>query len=631
MISLAIWLTILWVCFGVGADALKRLRANAASPTEEIPFAVALGMGVLAYLVLAIGLLGHLDVWLAVALIGLLALLARRPMVRLARQISLARSGIRIRRWSTLPLALFFVTAGGFTVIGALAPATGSDYDGLVYHLAIPKVYIGDGQIHPIPWLSHSNFPFTIEMLYLLGLLLRDQSLAKLFHFAYGWLTVCAIFAFGRRWAHHAGWLGAAIFAAIPLVAWEMTSAYNELAFALYTFLTIYALIKWREEMQTAHSDSWLWVGAIMCGLALGVKMLAVVVLLFALGALSWALVRGPDRAVALKRIFVFIAIAVAVACPWYLKSYLWTGNPVYPFFYQVFGGAYWSQERADAYTQAQKAFGLGKGPLAFAALPWNLTMRSRWFFDQPNLLRPFNVYVMTFGPLLLGLLPSLLLTGPIGIAGRTMLWFALTYVAIWFGLTQNGRYLAAVLPSLSACAGLASYRLLARRGITAVAVAVALALGLLSGAFTGYVLSGRAVRVVLGLESPSAYLNRVSPLYAMSEVINKATPPNARILVLGDEPRCFYLDRHYLLGNHAEIFSPADLASPSALLSSLKRMEVTHLVLHSATLRDMSARSGAIETLLADLHLAGEIRPLGIVGALSLWQITDGKGESPQ
>jgi len=628
MVSLLIWLGIMWVCFGVGAGAIKRLRASPSSMAEEMPLAVALGMGLLAYLMLAIGLLGLLRAWLALAVIGLLAALGWRDMLMLPRRLGALLATRTTWRWHALLPVLFFLAAGLLTLIGALAPAADSDYDGLVYHLTIPKVYLREGAIHRIPWLSHSNFPFTLEMLYLLGLLLRDETLAKLFHFGCGWLTVCAVFAFGRRWwSARAGWLGAAIFAAIPLVGWQMMSSYNELAFALCAFLVMCAVARWLEGRATGKAMGWLWLAAIMCGLALGVKILAAVVLLFAVAALGWAMCRSAERRRRACQILAFVAIAAAVASPWYIKSYLWTGNPVYPFLYGVFDGRYWSAERARLYTEAQQAFGLGRGPLAFLALPWNLTMRPRWFFDQPQALRFFNVFVMVFGPLLLALLPTLLLTGPIGGPGRLALWFALLYTAIWFGLTQNGRYLIPMLPGLAVCAGLAASRLLERRA-TASAVAAALVLGLVSGLYPSFALAAPAARVALGLERRSAYLARTSRLYPMFQAINRAAPPDARIFVLGEEPRCFYLDRDFLLGNHAELFSAQDLAGPEAFLRALRHMGVTHLLLHSSTVRDMRARSGAVETLLADLDAAGSIRPQGVYGSFMLWQLADTRSE---
>lgn len=294
----------------------------------------------------------------------------------------------------------------------------------------------------------------------------------------------------------------------------------------------------------------------------------------------------------------------------------------MYPFFFEVFGGRYWTADRAALYTEAQKVFGLGTGPLEFLLLPWNLTMRSRWFFDQPEVLRPFNVYVMVFGPLLLAFVPALLAAGPVGGFGRLSLWFALVFGVIWFGLTQNGRYLVPVLPGLSACAGLAAARLIERRGAAATAAGVALALGLMMGVYPTVLLAGPGARAALGLESRSAYLDRVSATYRTFSAVEEATPPEARIFILGDEPRTFYLNRRCLLGNHAELFSSDDLASAGALLGALKGMGVTHLLIHERTLRDVGARSGALERLIADLAAAQRLRYVGTYGKLSLWEI---------
>lgn len=624
MISVAIWLAIVYLCFGVGAAALRRLRAECDTSAEEIPFAVALGMGVLSYLLLAAGLLGQLKLWVVVALICFLALVGLRQMARLARQAALLVKP-RSWRWAGLPLAVFLLVAGACTLIGALAPSTESDYDGLVYHLSIPKLYLRHGSIHSIPWLSHTNFPFTLEMLYLLGLLLRGQAVAKLFHFGCGWLTVLAVFAFGRRWwGARAGLLGAAALAATPIIAWQMTVAYNELAFALYAFLSIYALSLWSRSRPTQGGDGWLWVAGLMCGLALGTKMLAGVVLLFALAALAWGALRGRLPRGGLPQIAAFAALAAVVASPWYVKSYLWTGNPVYPFFYGLFDGKYWSAQRAHEYAEAQGAFGLGRGAFDFLALPWNLTMHSRWFFDLPQQLRPVNVLVWVFGPLFLAFLPALVFAGPVGPPGRLMLWFGLTYVAVWFGLTQNGRYLVPVLPALATCVGLAADRMLARGLLAAASATAALILTLSSALFATCLLISPAIGVALGRESPQHYLDRTSSIYPAFRDINMATPKDAKVLVLGEEPRCFYLDRDYLLGDHANIFSPRDLADPESLLAAFRAMGVTHLLLHASTMRDVAGRVGVMATAIADLAVERAIIDQGTYGPFVLWRIVD-------
>jgi hypothetical protein len=675
MAALALYIVILWVCAGAGARLLKLLRADDLTVAEEIPFAAAIGLGILAYLVLGIGLLGYLRLPGVLAIMVLLALVGWRETPRLARRLLAGLSALDVWRRSVLPLTVFLLAMLVFTLIGALAPSGEGDYDSLVYHLTIPKLYVRAGGIQPVPWLSHSNFPFTLEMLYSVGLLLNGQSLAKLFHWGCGWLTVLAVFGFGRRWwGPRAGWLGAAIFAAVPLAAWQMVTAYVELGVALFCFLAVAALARAtaeeamrrrgddtaesresradsREHSRISNLESrplptprgFLWVAALMCGWALGVKMLGGAVLVFAIAVLVWGWVgsRVESRKskvettlesrianLGLRYIALFALIAAAVACPWYIKSYLWTGNPVYPFLYSLFDGRYWTAERAREYAEAQKAFGLGSGPLSFLLLPWNLTMRPQAFFDEPHALRAFSIYVVSVGPIFLALVPTLPLTGRAGGAGRLALWFALVYALMWFVLTQNLRYLIAVLPGLSACAGLAAARLLQRRRVLSWATVLVLVVGSLMALFPTFLLAAPAVRVALGAESQSHYLMRKSKTYRLFKQVEAATLPSARIMLLGDEPRTFYLDRDCLLGNHAELFSQADLASPQALLAALERLGVTHLLLGASTIENMQNRSGLLESRLYDLAEAGRIRPVASFDSFALWQIDPDQSE---
>src|SRR5262249_59244762 len=94
--------------------------------------------------------------------------------------------------WVALALVLFCVTLALLTLVPALAPPTDLDWDGLSYHLAAPKLYLRHERLDFIAYDSHTNFPFTVEMLYTLGLGWGDAGAAKLFHLAAGRLTALA-------------------------------------------------------------------------------------------------------------------------------------------------------------------------------------------------------------------------------------------------------------------------------------------------------------------------------------------------------------------------------------------------------------------------------------------------------
>jgi hypothetical protein len=192
--------------------------------------------------------------------------------------------------------------------------------------------------------------------------------------------------------------------------------------------------------------------------------------------------------------------------------------------------------------------------------------------------------------------------------------------------MSQNSRYLLPILPALCALAGLAAARLLEIRGPTTVAALAALTLVLLAGLRTDLLLAAPATRVALSQESQADYLGRTSYTYILAQAVNGLTPPEAKIMVLGDEPRMFYLDRDFLLGDHAHIFSDQDLAIAPAFLAALRRMRVTHLLIHASTMQNITARKGTMETRLAELIAAHELRPVSQGGAMSLWELASEK-----
>jgi hypothetical protein len=163
---------------------LSVLNVKADSPIESAVFGVGIGLGVMSYLVLAIGLLGFLYPWTLMVLVGVMGLVSIRDIVELLKD---AVHGLRFQvgtklKASSALITFSMVVLGALSLVSALAPPAGLDWDGLAYHLAVPKMYLAHHRVFYVPFLSHSNFPFLTEMLYALGNLLRLVFLPQLFH-----------------------------------------------------------------------------------------------------------------------------------------------------------------------------------------------------------------------------------------------------------------------------------------------------------------------------------------------------------------------------------------------------------------------------------------------------------------
>ncbi|RYG63093.1 hypothetical protein EON77_21365, partial [bacterium] len=264
-------------------------------------------------------------------------------------------------------LGILIAAALAFT--GVVTPSTALDWDTLAYHLAVPKIWLAEGHIAPVSFIHHSRFPAAADSLFLLGLSFGGANgggeiAAKGFMFAAYVFGIFAIFGLARqRYGAAAGWLGALAFAAVPMVMWEAGSAYIDLIHGLYAGLGLWLLADDSEER--AHPV----VAALLIGLALGTKYTG----LQAFGVALVLTFLGARRKETLK----FAAVALGLGAFWYVKNWVQAGNPVYPFYYSVFGGVNWNEFAARIYAEEQATFGIGKGPgaiLGLVAVPGRFT-----------------------------------------------------------------------------------------------------------------------------------------------------------------------------------------------------------------------------------------------------------------
>ena len=637
--AIGIFLPLVVICFGVGARALRRLRLTCSGIAEEAVFAVPVGMGIVAYLLLALGLVGLLRLAPVLILLAVLAVFGGRDSGRLivaaarwlyrrqpeegdratalpCTETQAGASSCPTRRPqgepennrhraapAALAVGAFLLVMGALTLLGALTPSGQNDWDALSYHLAAPKIYLQHGRIIYLPWMSHSNFPFTAEMLYALGLMLEGQRLAKLFDWLAGLLMIATAMQLGA--GKRSGATVAAILAATPILIWEATTAGNDLAIALYTVLALLALARWAE---TDHRG-WLWASGIACGFALGMRPTALVALVFLCGSAAWQVRRRwrrPWRS-ALGAAGVVALIACVIGSPWYVKSAVWTGNPVYPFLYGIFDGKFWSAEAARLYRVEQLSFGMGHGIGAFLLYPWNLTAHPQRFFNFPE--KPL-AYI-SIAPLYLALIPLLLLAAKPHRITRFLLGFMAVFSVGWFLLSQHIRYFIPVLPAVAV---LAAEGALAARTTRALRLLVAGLVGVVGVVAAGIalLLVGPGAPAAIGIESDQAYLARALDIYPAIRYINTALPRDAKVVTLG-ETRGFYLDREYIWGDPGQhtLFAYDRYRTPAELVDAYAERGFTHVLMGLGFLRGLEARSGRLGELFVEAIHTGRLQLL--------------------
>lgn len=579
-VAAALWLVA--AALGLGLWLWRWLGPEDGEPLDVLLFSWGMGFGALGLVVLFVGLVGWLQrpflfaLTIILTLVGLPVLLPFLRTMRVGKRPS--------------PLVTFYLlTAVGLAFTLALLPP--SDWDGLFYHLKGPKLYLAATQIQPGIDIPHLNFPFLFEMLFMLAMALRSDVTAVLLHFAYVFLLSGLVFAIARSISPGQGWTAVLLLFSMPMLLNLGSWAYNDLALAFYQVGALYALLHW----QHAQQRQWLILSGLFCGLAMGLKYTSFVSPLVLAALIAWE--SRPNRvrqtwAQLLHHLLLFALPALLVALPWYVKNFVFTGNPTYPF---VFNGRFWDDFRTTAYSSSGS--GLGFDPIALLRLPYDLTLGIRDASQDGQM-----------GPVFLAMLPLLLIYIPrMPKALRLILWFVLAQYAFWVigvifsaGLWQSRLLLPAFVALCPALAWLLQaiqpldHPQFSLQRFLNLVIGFVLALGLLQQA-QGW-LARAPLTYVIGSQSKAERLTQALGVhYQVMQQLNQTLPPDAVVLFLW-EPRSYYCDLDCRPDSILDKYSHLEYLHGSAagIASALANESITHLLIFDqglAFLRDNEMR----------------------------------------
>lgn len=518
MTDLAFILSFLIVSWALGKKVFSRAGVCLEDPCGEIAFSSAAGLGILAYGVLALGLAGLFFREVILGMLLVAAALTYGEIKDLIRMLWLELKRVRIRLglFEGSILLLFVITFSA-TLLGALGPELGND--SLCYHLEDPKVFIQNHRIEYLPYSENSLFPYLTEMLFSIGLLLKGEIAAKLFHWLAGVLAFLGTISLGlRHLKPFFAFLAGAIFLLTPGIHNQMATAYIDISLVLMTLLAYYALSLWWQ----AKNSQWLLLAGVFSGLALSVKyqglysFLVAGLAIFAESARQGTGIRGV-----MKNLGIYFLAVFAFSFIWYLRSYWHTGTPIYPYFSTNFGGA--------PYQIDLERNGMGKSILSFILLFWNFTMYPAVFGGTGN----------QYGIIFLLFLPFLFLVKRTS-SIHFLLLISFVHIVVWFSLRHNIRYLFPIVPLLSILVAYTVQGLIGRSALLSRVTKIALIfVFLLNTGMAAYHVKD-VYKVSLGLETKEAYLKKTERSFEVAEFVNRTIPPTEKILN-AEEIRAFY------------------------------------------------------------------------------------------
>ena len=534
--------------FWVVSWGLGRRVLRAAAVPGEVIIPAALGLGLLGQATFFLGWAGGLSPWpLALLFLTAAALAAgelRPPAWPRPRPGPLAGAA-----------AGLLAFAGVCALLRALAPPT--EWDVRAYHLALPELALRAGRDASVAWMLHSHWPHLMENLYALPLAAGRDGAAALIHLGASGLLLAGVFSCARRAAGPvAAGVAVLLLAAQPALLREAGTAHSDGAAALFAFAAAGALSRWDKK----GGAPWLAAAGALAGFAASSKM----TLLAALAA--WALwiffMRRRRRDAA-----VFLSCGLLVVGPWLLRTWLETGDPVWPFLSGLLG----LREAAALAERLRLSVSQGFPPPL-----WVLTL------DGPGFL----------------LIPC---AGLWALAGKDAgeaspeerwLWIQapLLFLLIYH-TTSVWRCMMPWWPALALFAGRAAAAAFKRGPARSVAAAALVAGGLVPIVMATpnnelfAVLALRPAAAAAGVDRRAHWEDRALGITAFYREARAALPPGAKVLLFR-EIRGYGAGFDYLWGDpmNQALIDYRAISDPEALFARLKSLGVTHVLENTAS-----------------------------------------------
>ena len=467
------------------------------------------------------------------------------------------------------------------TVLLCLVPPTARDE--LTHHLSIPRLYARAGRVIEVPMAPYSYYPMLLDMFYTPWLVWGYDSLPKLIHALFGYLTGLLLYAYlARRMNSVYGLLGFFFWISIPLVLRLSHWAYVDLGMVFYSTSAVFCLLRWREEK---NRISWLVLSGLAAGFAFATKPNGLVTCLLLFLVFAWQQARDRQRRIGemVSDLALFGGTILLPCMPWLVKNWSQTGNPFFPLLGSLFGAEGPSASAPAHYVSlgvlAKRELLYGESWWQIAALPLRL-----FFSGQDDNPRYFDGVL---SPLLILLIPWAFRGKWLGEKGW-LLAFAAFYLAYSLFLVDlRARYILPIVPPLVVLFVYGVFNLYLRvRQPVYLFASLFLFAGYHGYYAYNYFQAVAPVRYLFGNETRATYLARALPEYATFEYINLNLPADAKIYLLFVGRRGYYCERNYFHdGGELPAYLRAALSSaqePTQVGESLKKIGITHLMVRT-------------------------------------------------
>ena len=383
--STAVVALIFLVCYGFGSELRCRLHLTSDSSLEKGVLSTGLGLGILMFALFLIGLAHAFYPVVFGLLLLAFAVVGQAQLRRAATQFELARQLLAFRLSDAPPLAGIAGVFATILILCALpvmiVPSVA--FDVVRYHLPAARFYSLAHSLIPVPLSDYSYYPQGMEVLMTMAYSLGGQVAAQMITPAVTALFTVAVYRILRscQFSPAASVTGVVCAFSLPFVHWSGAVAKNDSALGMYQALSLLCVLRWHQSRKL----NWVLIGAFFLGCSFGIKHVA---LFGAVPLVALFLYAAVSRKRWIRATLLLGAVLVVSGTFWQTRTFLLTGNPVYP------EGAF----RVIATSVVVHHDSFTGSIWRYVSVPWEVLWAGQHSFESP-LLNPSGIVLLVLAP----------------------------------------------------------------------------------------------------------------------------------------------------------------------------------------------------------------------------------------
>ncbi len=437
--------------------------------------------------------------------------------------------------------------------------------DELVYHLEVPRQFWINGGFIELKRNFYSYFPEGIENIYLIFLSkkLFYPQISRFIHSIFLILTGLTLSILLEEIKEK--YLFILFFFLTPTLFITSTYAYIDSALMFFFFMGIYSYKKFKNPLYI------LFFALLLPGIKYtGIFYSMLLILLF--------LIKLKEEKV---KIFEFKKLSILISpllftIPFYIKNFILTGNPLFPFYAKIFGNKnpFWNMELDASFTGFLKTYGNAYGGMSKTL---SIFFASTNF--KPEVPQLFDGVIGIIGIIWL---ISIFFLKKISRENRILIYISICGVFFWSFSVREIRFLFFLLP-LFLFLFAKVYEIQGEIG-KKILISLILIFTILNFTVIFSYFKKISLKEAILNKNPSQFLEKNVDMYKVSIFLNKNTPKNSKIFLIESSNENFYLNRRYISDYIVTDYSFYNLVKNSEseldLLVFFKRRNIDYILM---------------------------------------------------